>query len=341
VAEITIRAVESKQEWESFMTTHPEANFLHSWQWGVFNERLGRRVERIGLYKNDQLKGVIMAVLVDARRGRHIVEAGGPILDWQDAAVVQAWVTALRNIAKKHRCSFVRVRPQLVESEQSIKLFKGLGFNPAPMHVTADLTHQLLLPKTDEELKKAMRKGTRYEVNRAQKLGIKVERVEDEQHVEEFIDLQMQTAQRQKFVPFTAPFLREQFKAFLEDNNVTLYRSSHEGRLLAYAFIIFYGQEAAYHYGASTELARTIPGAYAIQWQAIHDASTRGCARYNFWGVAEHGRTNHRFYGVSVFKRGFGGEDVAYLHAKDLICNPVKYAPTYVFETIRRRRRKL
>lgn len=341
MAEITVAPVQDKMEWERFVTDHPEANFLHSWQWGTFNERLGRQVERVGIYKDSALKGVILGVVIPARRGRHIVEAGGPILDWADREVVEAWTSELRRLARKHRCSFVRVRPQLEETEESVRLFKKLGFKPAPMHVTADLTHQLHLPKTDEELKKGMRKGTRYEINRAQKLGIQVEIVNDDEHLNEFVELQMETAMRQKFVPFTAPFLKEQFKAFLEDGNVSLYRASHEGNLLAYAFIIFYGQEAAYHYGASAELARTIPGAYAIQWQAIHDAQKRGCSRYNFWGVAEHGQTQHRFYGVSVFKRGFGGEDVAYLHAQDLICSPVKYAPTYVFETIRRKKRKL
>ncbi len=118
-----------------------------------------------------------------------------------------------------------------------------------------------------------------------------------------------------------------------------MYRATYEGQLLTMAFIIFYGPEAAYHYGASTELARQIPGAYAVQWEAIQEARRRGCMRYNFWGVTEHGHTKHRFYGVSVFKRGFGGEDVAYLPARDLIIDPLRYPLTYVFETARRKLR--
>jgi lipid II:glycine glycyltransferase (peptidoglycan interpeptide bridge formation enzyme) len=244
-------------------------------------------------------------------------------------------------VAKEHKCLFVRVRPQLLVTPAHQQLFRQLGFRRSPMHVTADLTTQIDLTKSDDELKRAMRKGTRYEVNRAQKLGIKVEAVTDDRYMQEFYKIQLETAERHKFVPFSFKFLSEQFKVFAEADKVIMYRATHEDKLLALAFIIFYGQEAAYHYGASTELARQLPGAYAIQWEAMHEARRRGCTRYNLWGVTEHGNTKHRFYGVSVFKRGFGGEDVAYLPAHDLVIDKLKYPLTYAFETARRKIRKL
>lgn len=323
------------------MAKHPEANFLHSWYWGVFHERLGHTVERRGFYDRDTLVGVVQAVVEPARRGRHLVVAGGPVIDWQNHELVGAWVESIKQTAKLHDCMFVRVRPQLLDNPDSRQLFKRLGFRKSPMHVTADLTSQLDLTKPDDELRRMMRKGTRYELNRAQKLRIKVEASQDGSYLDEFCKLQDDTAQRQKFVPFSAKFLTQQFQTFADADKVLLYRATHEGKLLAMAFIIFYGSEAAYHYGASTELARELPGAYAIQWEAIAEARRRGCTRYNFWGVTEHGQTKHRFYGVSVFKRGFGGQDVAYLPAHDLVINAAKYPATYLFETARRKLRHL
>jgi len=320
---------------------HPEANFLHSWYWGEFHKNLGHNVERLGFYDGGNLVGVAQAVVEPARRGRHLVVAGGPIIDWHNHSLVQAWVVAIKQVASRQNCLFVRVRPQLLNTPENAGMFKKLGFRLAPMHVTADLTSQLDLSKTDEEIKRLMRKGSRYELNQAQKLGIKVEATTDEEYLEEFCDLQLNTAKRQKFVPFSRKFLTEQFRAFASPGKVVLYRATHNGKLLAMAFIIFYGSEAAYHYGASTDLARQFPGAYAIQWEAIAEARRRGCSRYNFWGVTEHGRTKHRFYGVSVFKRGFGGDDIAYLPAHDLVVSPIKYPATYLFETARRKLRHL
>jgi lipid II:glycine glycyltransferase (peptidoglycan interpeptide bridge formation enzyme) len=341
MAEITVKYDTSLDLWEDFMSLHSEANFLHSWYWGEFHKRINHKVERRTFFRGDKIIGLTQMVVEPARRGRHIVIAGGPILDWDDKALVKTWVKTVKQVAKDNNCIFVRVRPQLLETQENIKLFKSLGFKKSPMHVTADLTSQLDLNQTDDQIKKGLRKGTKYEVNKADRIGIKVESSSSDKFLDEFTELQLETAKRQNFVPFTSKFLSEQFKTFAEQNKVLMYRSSFEGKLLAMAFIIFYGDEAAYHYGASTELARKYPGAYAIQWEAIAEAKRRGCSRYNFWGVAEHGQTNHRFYGVSVFKRGFGGQDVSYLPAHDLVVNKLSYPATYLFETARRKIRKL
>jgi len=341
MAVITVKPIEDKEVWEAFIATYPEANFLHSWYWGEFHKRLDHAVERRGFYDGETLVGMLLGIVEPAKRGRHLVIPGGPILDWQKPDVIEAWLKTVQDICKTHNCLFARVRPQLLDTPEHQALFKKLGFRRAPMHVTADLTTQLDLTKSDDELKRGMRKGTRYEVNRAAKLGIHVEAVKDDRYLDEFYNLQLETAKRQGFVPFSKRFLTEQFRVFAEESKVLMYRSTHEGKLLAMAFIIFYGHEAAYHYGASTALARQLPGAYAVQWEAIQEARRRGCTRYNLWGVTGHGQTKHRFYGVSVFKRGFGGEDVAYLPAQDVVAKPFKYAATYLFETGRRKLRKL
>ena len=113
-----------------------------------------------------------------------------------------------------------------------------------------------------------------------------------------------------------------------------------ENYLLASAFVIFYGNEAVYHYGVSTDANRTMPGAYAVQWRAILEAKQRGMKRYNFWGVAPKNETNHRFAGVSTFKRGFGGNEVQYVPAHDKVLSQ-KYYLIWILETIRRKLRRL
>ena len=342
MADLTTKSIEDKSEWEAFMAQHPEANFLHSWYWGEFHEKLGHTVCRTGFYSHDKLVGVLLAIVEPARRGRHLVVPGGPILDWKHTGLAKAWQKECKRLAKLNKCVFVRVRPQLPDTRENIRLLRKLGFRKAPMHLHAELTTQLDLTIPNDELKKAMRKGTRYEVKRSAKLDIKVVSTKGEEFLDEFYELQLQTARRHKFVPFSKKFLVEQFRVFAAADKVLMYRSTTpEGELLAMAYIIFYGQEAAYHYGASTDLARKIPGAYAVQWEAIAEARRRGCSRYNFWGVTGHGQTKHRFYGVSVFKRGFGGQDVAYVPAQDLMVDKLRYPFTYAFETARRKTRKL
>ncbi len=156
----------------------------------------------------------------------------------------------------------------------------------------------------------------------------------------QFYQLQAEVAKRHAFVPFSEQFLTEQFAVFAQAGAAALVHAHKDGQLLASAFIIFYNHEAVYHYGVSTELNSTFPGSYAAQWAAIKEAKARGCTRYNFWGIAPADQPQHRFAGVSLFKRGFGGYEVPYLPAHDIVLTP-KYWLTYGFEWLRKKTRKL
>jgi len=341
MAAITITEITDQATWDNFLLSRPEANFLQSWGWGQFHEALGKTILRRGFYKDGQLIGVMLSIVEAARRGRYLTVTGGPIINFRDNDLVKTFANELREQAGREKCVFVRLRPQLLEDDFSVGLFRQLGFKPAPMHLHAELTNQLDITKTNEELLSAMRKGTRYELRQAEKLGIQVTSTTDASALDGFYDLQLETAKRQKFVPFSKNFLTKQFEIFAGAGQALLYTASYEDKLLAQAFIIFWGHEAVYHYAVSTPEARNYPGAYAIQWAAIAEAKQRGMTRYNFWGVAPHDQPHHRFAGVSVFKRGFGGDDVAYLHAQDLVINKPRYLANLLVENTRRRVRRV
>lgn len=338
---IDVKQIVDKKEWEAFLDKHAEANFLQSWYWGDFHERLGKVVTRSGFYRNKKLIGVILSVVEDAKRGRYLTVPGGPIIDWKDEEAVTAAFEEMKRIAGEKACVFVRIRPQLVTSEFSVNIFQKQGCKSSPMHLTAELSNILDISKSEIDLMAQMRKTTRYEIRKAEKLGIKIESTRDEKYIKPFYDLQMETAKRQKFVPFSLSFFKEQFKVFFDADKGLLYTAKLGNQVLAQAFIIFYGAEAAYHYGASTDEGRKYPGAYLLQWEAIREAKRRGLARYNFWGVAPEAEKDHRFYGVSVFKRGFGGEDVEYLHAQDLVIDRNRYLFNFAVEMVRKKVRRV
>ncbi|MBI2613161.1 MAG: peptidoglycan bridge formation glycyltransferase FemA/FemB family protein [Candidatus Levybacteria bacterium] len=341
MAQVTLKNIENKQEWEEFVLSKNEANFLQSWSWGEFHKALGKTINRTGFYEGNKLAGVMHSIVEPAKRGKYLTVPGGPIINWRDKNLINAFAEQIKKIAKENNCVFVRVRPQLKSDDFSKKIFKNLGFVKAPMHLHAELTCQLDITKSEEELMSQMRKTTRYEIKKAMKENVKIITSDNPSDIKKFYDLQIETSKRQKFVPFSYKFLYEQFKVFAENGNALLYKAKFEDKLLAYAFVIFYGKEAVYHYGASTDEGRRYPGAYLIQWEAIKEAKIRGMKRYNFWGVSPLEKADHRFAGLSLFKRGFGGEDFQYLPAQDLIINKPKYLLNYVIESLRNRFRGL
>lgn len=341
------KIIDNKSEWESFIANHPESNFLHSWYWGEFQEKIGRKIICIGFFvpagrqgSNRKLVGVMLAIVEPAKRAKYLVVPGGPILDWENKELVKTFGNELRKIGEEHSCIFARVRPQLEDNDFSRNTFRKLGFKDAPMYLHAELTSQLDIRMSEEELLKNMRKATRYEIKKALSLEIKIEK-NGGKNIKDFYRLQIETAKRQKFVPFAKDFLETQFDTFIKNDKAILYTAKFKNKILAQAFIIFYGNEAVYHYGASTDESRKYPGAYLIQWEAIREAKKRGMARYNLWGVSPQNSNDHRFKGLSLFKRGFGGQDVAYLPAQDMVFNWPRYLVNYSIEKIRRTFRRV
>lgn len=336
-----VREITKKREWDTFVTAHEEANFLQSWQWGEFHISRGKTVVRRGVYEDDQLVGVYEGVVETARRGTHLSVAGGPIVDWDNRAAVDALRDDMKAMGREQACVFVRVRPQLEKNDKSLALFRELGFRPAPYYLSVEHAGVLNLEKSEEELLAGMRQRLRRALRKAEKNHITVETSTDPADIAEFYQIQLQTARRHDFTHFSEDFLTKQFAAFAADNSAVLYTARYEGEVLAQNFMIFYGNEASYHYGVSTELGTKLSGAPLLHMQAMRDARERGIKRYNFWGIVEENDTNHRFYGVSVFKRGFGVDELKYVPAHDLVLNPVGYAVNWVVEAARRRVRKV
>ncbi len=343
MSEVHFKTVFDKSLWEGFAATHPQANFLQSYNWGVFEKKIGKSFFPIAVFEDDKQIGAAMVIKELAKRGNYLTIAGGPLIDWQDSHssfIFKKFCKYLKKLAKEESCHFIRVRPQAEDTIQLRQLFKENGLLPSPMHLTADLTLRLNLSQDLDQLLVQMRKNTRYEIRKSEKLGIETKIIKSSSFMQEFYDQQLYLAKKHGFVPFDYQFLLKQFETFAEDDQVAFVNSYHQGELLASAFVIFYQNEAVYHYGVSTPKNERLPGSYATQWAAIQEAKKRGCSEYNFWGVSPLNKKEHRFAGPSLFKRGFGGYELQHLPAHDL---PVSswYQLIRLFELLRKRIRRL
>lgn len=325
------------KKWDDFVTSHKEANFLQSWDFYEFHKSRGNEIVRRIAVKDDKIIAAYAGVIENAKRGRYLAIAGGPIMDWKDKPLVKAIFEDIYAEAKKHRCVFARVRPQLERSEFAYKIFRENGLKVAPTFLSVEYAAILDLHKSEEEIIKGMHRRIRYAVNNARNKGFTIEKSQDPKDIHEFYQIQLQTARRQNFVSFSEDYLTKQFAAFAKNNEAVLYTAKYEGQILAQNFMIFYGNEASYHYAVSTELGTKLSGSPILHVEAMRDARKRHIYRYNLWGIVGENEKNHRFYGVSFFKRGFGGEELKYLPAHDLIISKLKYQKTKLIETIRKK----
>jgi lipid II:glycine glycyltransferase (peptidoglycan interpeptide bridge formation enzyme) len=340
---ITCQLLNNKQRWEQFVADHSQANFLQSFNWGLFSQKINKKFFPLALFNGSQQLAAALVIKEEAKRGDYLTLAGGPILDWDDSSakeIFTALTAELVNLAKQEGCHFVRIRPQTEAGPAIKQLFTEAGLVKSPMHLTADLTLRLDLTQPADQLLTQMRKNTRYEIRKAEKLGIVTQVLTDASFMEEFYQHQLYLAKKHRFVPFDYQFLYQQFVTFAQDDQAAFINSYYQDQLLASAFIIFYQHEAVYHYGISSPLNSRLPGSFMVQWRAIQEAKKRGCTIYNFWGVSPKGDLTHRFAGPSLFKRGFGGYELQHLPAHDLPTSNW-YWLIRQFELLRKRVRRL
>lgn len=337
-----IITAENREAWDNFVTSHPEANFLQSWDFYEFHLSRGKQiVRRIAIDENEQIIAAYAGVVETAKRGRYLAIAGGPILDWQNHKLVQTIFDDIKQAGQDYHCVFVRVRPQLELSPKSLKLMRELGLKKAPMYLSVEYAGILNLVKTEDEILAGASQGFRRKLRKATKAGITIERSTDVDIVKTFYELEVKHAARQKFIAFSKDFLTKQFAAFVPHDEVVMYTAKLDDEILAQNFMIFYGNEASYHYGVSTDLGTKYSAAPLLHLEAMKDARTRGITRYNLWGIVGENETSHRFYGVSQFKRSFGCDELKYTPAHDYIINHPKYFITKIIETARKRFRHL
>ena len=240
-------------------------------------------------------------------------------------------------MGQKASCAFVRVRPQLPLSDKSLKLMKELGLKKAPMYLSVEYAGVLDLRKSEEEILAGASQGFRRKLRKAEKAEITVETSTDPKIVKTFYELEVKHAKRQGFVAFSESFLTKQFEAFAQNDEVIMYTAKKDGEILAQNFMIFYGPEASYHYGVSSDLGTKYSAAPLLHMEAMREARKRGIIRYNLWGIVGLEEKSHRFYGVSEFKRSFGCEELKYTPAHDLVLKPAKYQLTKLVESTRKR----
>ena len=338
---IQTKQIEDVNLWEGTIDEFKPHTFLQSWSWGEFNKLNGQPVYRFGFFKDDVLVGIAQVIFIHAKRGSFYLIPHGPLVCSEDdyESCIGSLLEALKRLDEYKKCSFIRVCPILLDTEDNRRRYSNLGFRDAPIHQHPELSWMIDINQTDEEILANMRKTTRHAIRKGEKDGVQIEFSDKVEDLERFWGLYEETFKRQKFTPFTKEYIEKEFKVFNDRKNALFGFAIYEGKVVSGALIVFDDGGAYYHHGASLHTGN-VPTSQLLQWALIQEAKKRGCVFYNFWGIAPPDKPKHPWAGLSVFKKGFGGFEEAYVHAQDLVVTN-KYWFNFLIETIRKYKRSL
>jgi len=339
--------ISNKESWNKFILEN-RGSFLQSWEWGEFQERVGKRVFRFSgegwqaQFIENKLPGVNKFYWYCPRgpviANRESLMANGEFTSPQPSpyqgegtgGVLSRLVKETKEAAGKD-VIFFRLGPEwpMANSQELI----ANGFRQLPYDIEPSQTLILDITKSEDELLAQMHEKWRYNIRLAQKKGVAVKFVISDitnfgYYFEEFYRLVNEgTAERKgikhhpkeyyrkqlEINPPAPPFERGVGKLEFQEK---LFIAEYEGKVIAANILVVFGKTATYLHGATSSEHREIMAPHLLQWEQIKYAKSLGCTEYDFWGIVnEHtlDRRGQSWEGFTRFKRGFGGREVNYV----------------------------
>lgn len=245
----------------------------------------------------------------------------GPVAASWTVDAVEAFTEATRVAARRAgRVATVRIDPE-VERDGPLdpdgalrRAFRRADWRPAAP-VQPEATRIIDLRADEGALWGDLRKKWRQYVNRARAAGVRVVDA-DGDRLADFYRIYEQTAERAGFLIRTEAAYRDVWEAFRPSGAARLLLAEDaDGRPQAALFLVRCGPRVVEPYGGMTVAGADSRANYLLKWEAIRSSREQGATSYDLWGLAHPG--------IAHFKTGFGGREVRYVGAWDLVLDPL------------------
>lgn len=210
---------------------------------------------------------------------------------------------------------FLEIEPEVSLSfaDQPIKVARAKSKQPEKTLIV-DLSPE------PEAMLNRMHPKTRYNIGLAGRHAVRVSSRAGADAVREFYELIKETAARDKFRPHPEAHYLHLLQSNSHNFSNELFFAHCGAEIAAAAMVNFYQGAATYLHGGSNYSLRDKMASHLLHWEIMLEAKRRGFALYDLWGADA-----ARWPGMTRFKRGFGGAEVAYPGAFDIVLRPGWY----------------
>lgn len=311
----------------NFIGIQKHSQFLQSWRWGEFQEKISGKVYRICIQDENKIIAAATIVKKNLPIGKsYFYCPRGPIISAEYKGknfknILYLLFDGIKNIASKERVMFLRFEPNFNIDVIDDKIEKTIDVQP-PQTLILNLDY------SSKELLKNMHQKTRYNIGLAEKKGVGIIEAGAERF-DNFWELMGLTSERDGFRLHGIDYYKEMLKT--DSDLIRLFFAEYKGIMIAVSLIAFFGDTATYVHGASSDNYRNVMAPYALQWHCIRIAKEIGYKYYDFYGIDE-----EKWPGVTKFKKGFAGHEVKYSGTFDLAFNQGWYN---IYKMVRKTRR--
>jgi len=310
------------EAWDQFVEASDPGSYLQLGAWARVKAVNGWSAHRLAISSGSI--GVGAQILVRQPRPMPWAFAyapRGPVAsDWTPSSV-EAFTAHLRGTLPgvAGRVSHLRVDPKIEangphDEDGSLRgVLRSAGWRPAPP-IQPAATRIVDLRADESALWGDLRKKWRQYVNKARAAGIVV--VDgDGSRLSDFYRIYRETADRAGFAIRTEGAYRDVWNAFSPTGRARLlFAQLPDGEPAATLLLLRCGRRVVEPYGGMTAVGGASRANYLLKWEAIRSSRAAGATSYDLWGLATGG--------IAQFKTGFGGREVRYIGAWDLVLDP-------------------
>jgi lipid II:glycine glycyltransferase (peptidoglycan interpeptide bridge formation enzyme) len=141
---------------------------------------------------------------------------------------------------------------------------------------------------------------------------------------DDFMAIRQATAERQGL-----DLKRRRYFASIVDEfgpGAHLFFAELDGRRLATAMVLRFGERATYFFGGSLPERRDTMAPYLLHHEIMNRMAVVGCVCYDLWGTSPPGESDHPWNAISEFKRKFGGSELEFVPTLDRVYDAAAYA---------------
>ena len=337
--------------YDAFVHAHPHRAITQDLRWGIVKDDWGQ--EAVYVEEDGQIVAAMTLLVRRLPGGFSVLYAPrGPLVDWDDKAMVRRIVDEAAPLVRKHRAVMTKFDPEVPFTpeldtwlrRQEGWVVKNVGAGKDDLvqprycmivrlqdEEGRELTEEELLAKYDGKARNRVRTGRRK--------GVETVAADTEEGLRTFHEIYAFMARRNEITTRELPYFHRMREAF--GDRMRVMHARHEDDVLAASVTVDYHGKLYYLYAGSNDLKRNLAPNQVMNHEVMVWGLERGAETYDMGGVFELDPKD----GLYLFKRAFckgDGGATEFVGEVDVVHHRALYAVLHrLVPAVQRGRREL